>query len=158
MAPSILGSEAGAFRLSAPRSGAYCLARRSLMCSLRADAKCLADLRPRRSLAAGDSDQFVQGGLVVGEIAFHGGDSVAQPADFVQDVALPVVGGTLIFRRPDQTVRRPIWHDVPDSLDVDEYQRRVKSVNVGGFQPLLIDVYDRTGGDVGALLRLRPMA
>ena len=110
---------------------------------LRADTKCLADLRPGRSLPAGDLDQFVQSGLVVGEIAFRRLNAVAQPADFVQDLALPVVGGTFVFRRPNQTIGRFSWHDAPVRRDADEYQCIVKSVNIGRFQSSLIDAYDR---------------
>ena len=67
-------------RPSANRSRARGLAGGSLMGRLRADAERLADLRPGSSLPAGDLDQFVQGGLVVGEIAFRGRDLNAQPA------------------------------------------------------------------------------
>lgn len=81
------------------------------MSRLRADAKCLTDLRPGCSLPAGDLDQFVECGFVAGKIAFRRRDPVAQPADFIEDVVLPIVGGTLVFRRPDQTIRRSLWHD-----------------------------------------------
>jgi hypothetical protein len=71
------------------------------MGGLRANAERITDLRPRSSLPAGNLDQFVEGGLVVGKIAFRGRDLGTQPPDFVKDLALPVLGGTFVFRRPN---------------------------------------------------------
>jgi hypothetical protein len=47
------------------------------MSRLRADAECVTDFRPGRTLPPRDLDQFVQRGLVLGKIAFRRRDSNA---------------------------------------------------------------------------------